>query len=108
MMAQCAWQLIPFGLLLISRAGWRNPQQQDVIDCLQEEDRGLREQLGGKRLHFNDDQRKKVSHLFHLEGHPHIRTRCVQPHPEPSVKHAGSENRKTGDRRDVFGFVRLW
>jgi hypothetical protein len=37
----------PFRLLLISRAGWLNPQQQDVIDYLQEEDRGLREWVVG-------------------------------------------------------------
>jgi hypothetical protein len=34
--------------LLISLAGWLK-QQQDVIDYLQEENRLLREQLGGKR-----------------------------------------------------------
>ena len=46
----------PFRLLLISPAGWVNQRQQDVIDYLQEENRVLREQLGGKRLPFNDDQ----------------------------------------------------
>ena len=51
----------PFGLLLISLAGWLNQQQQDVIDCLQEENRVLREQLEGKRLRFNDDQRRRLA-----------------------------------------------
>ena len=50
--------LDPFRLLLISLAGWMNQQQQEVIDYLQEENRILREQLGGKRLRFNDDQRR--------------------------------------------------
>ena len=49
--------LDPFRLLLICLAGWLNQREQDVIDFLQEENRVLREQLGGKRLHFNDDQR---------------------------------------------------
>ena len=51
----------PFRLLLISLAGWMNQQQQDVIDYLQEENRVLREQLGGKRLRLNDDQRRRLA-----------------------------------------------
>jgi len=51
----------PFPLLLISVAGWLNQRQQDVIDYLQEENRVLREQLGGKRLRFNDDQRLRLA-----------------------------------------------
>ena len=51
----------PFRLLLVSLAGWLNQGQQDVIDYLQEENRVLREQLGGKRLHFNDDQRRRLA-----------------------------------------------
>jgi hypothetical protein len=38
-------------------AGWVNRHQQDVIEYLQEENRALREQLGGKRLRFTDRQR---------------------------------------------------
>ena len=53
--------LDPFRLVLISLAGWMNQRQQDVIDFLQEENRVLREQLGGKRLHFNDDQRRRLA-----------------------------------------------
>ena len=48
--------LDPFRLLLISLAGWVNQRQQDVIDYLQEENRVVREQLGAKRLRFNDEQ----------------------------------------------------
>ena len=51
----------PFRLWLISLAGWLNQHQQDVIDYLQEENRVLREQLGGKRLRFNDDQRRRLA-----------------------------------------------
>ena len=53
--------LDPFRLLLICLAGWLNQQQQEVIDYLQEENRVLREQLGGKRLRFNDDQRRRLA-----------------------------------------------
>jgi len=53
--------LDPFRLLLISLAGWLNQRQQDVIDYLEEENRVLREQLGGKRLRFNDNQRRRLA-----------------------------------------------
>ena len=42
-------------------AGWVNRQQQDVIEYLQEENRSLREQLGGKRLRFTDQQRRRLA-----------------------------------------------
>src|SRR5215831_14393660 len=51
----------PSRLLLISLAGWLNQQQQDVIDYLQEGNHVLCEQLGGKRLRFNDDQRRRLA-----------------------------------------------
>jgi hypothetical protein len=51
----------PFRLLLISLASRLNQQQQDVIDYLQEENHVLHEQLGGKRLRFNDDQRRRLA-----------------------------------------------
>jgi hypothetical protein len=52
--------LDPFRLLLISLFGFLN-QQQDVIEYLQEENRVLREQLGDKRLRFNDEQRRRLA-----------------------------------------------
>src|SRR5215469_4272775 len=51
----------PFRLLLISLAGWLNQSQHEVMEYLQEENRVLREQLGGKRLRFNDDQRRRLA-----------------------------------------------
>src|SRR5215831_4157125 len=51
----------PFRLLLISLAGWLNQRQQEALDYLQEENRVLREQRRGKRLHFNDDQRRRLA-----------------------------------------------
>ena len=51
----------PFRLLLMCLTGWCNRRQQDVIDYLQEENRVLRKQLGGKRLRFSDDQRLRLA-----------------------------------------------
>jgi transposase InsO family protein len=48
-------------LLLAIFAGWVNRSQQDVIWYLQEENRVLRGQLGGKRLLFTDGQRRRLA-----------------------------------------------
>jgi transposase InsO family protein len=47
--------------LMLIFAGWVNRSQQDVIEYLQEENRVLREQLGGKRLLFTDRQRRYLA-----------------------------------------------
>lgn len=53
--------LDPFRFLLVTVAGWMNQRQLQVIDYLREENRVLREQLGGKRLRLNDDQRRRLA-----------------------------------------------
>ncbi len=51
----------PFRFVVISIAGWMNQQQQHAIDYLREENRVLREQLGGRRLRLNDGQRRRLA-----------------------------------------------
>lgn len=43
---------------VLAAAGWLNRQQGDAIDYLREENRVLREQLGGRRPRFTDAQRR--------------------------------------------------
>ncbi len=50
---------LQFPMLIFT--GWVNRGQQDVIEYLQEENRVLREQLGGKRLLFTDRQRRRLA-----------------------------------------------
>jgi hypothetical protein len=50
-----------FRFVLIAVAGWMNQSQLQVIDYLREENRVLREQLGGRRLRLNDDQRRRLA-----------------------------------------------
>ena len=52
---------LPLQILVLVFAGWVNRHQQDVIEYLQEENRALREQLGGKRLRFTDQQRRRLA-----------------------------------------------
>ena len=53
--------LDPFRFLLVAVSGWMNQRQLEVIDYLREENRVLREQLGGRRLRFTDDQRRRLA-----------------------------------------------
>ena len=53
--------LDPFRFPLITVSGWKNQQQLQLIDYLREENRVLREQLGQRRLRFNDDQRRRLA-----------------------------------------------
>ncbi len=55
--------ILPWQLMLITLAGWLNRHQQAVIDYIKEENRILKEQLGGKRPQFNDDQRRRLAVL---------------------------------------------
>jgi hypothetical protein len=53
--------LDPFRFVLIAVSGWMNQHQLQIIDYLREENRVLREQLGGGRVRFNDDQRRRLA-----------------------------------------------
>jgi len=52
--------LLRLQLLLVTFSGWVNRQQSQVIDYLVEENRILKEQLGGRRLRLTDDQRRRL------------------------------------------------
>jgi len=53
--------LDPFSFLVVSLAGWMNQHQQYVIHYLIEENQVLREQIGGRRMRFTDDQRRRLA-----------------------------------------------
>jgi len=44
-------------------AGWMNRRLLEVIEYLREENRVLKEHLGGQRLHFTDPQRRRIRDL---------------------------------------------
>ena len=53
--------LDPIQFVLMALAGWMNQRQLQTIEYLREENRVLREQLGDRRLRFNDDQRRRLA-----------------------------------------------
>ncbi len=52
--------LDPFRFVLIAVAAWMNQHPLEIIDYLHEENQVLREQLGGRRVRLNDDQRRRL------------------------------------------------
>jgi putative transposase len=52
---------IALQILLFLFAGWASRRQQAVISYLLEENRVLREQLGGRRLRLSDSQRRRLA-----------------------------------------------
>jgi hypothetical protein len=53
--------LDPIQFVLIALAGWMNRRHLKMIEYLREENRVLREQLGDRRVRFNDDQRRRLA-----------------------------------------------
>jgi hypothetical protein len=53
--------LLPLQMLLLMFAGWVNRRQLDVIEYLQEENRVLKERMGGRRLRFTDAERRRLA-----------------------------------------------
>jgi putative transposase len=56
----------PFRFVLIAIAGWMNQRQLEIIDYLREENRVLREQLGGRRVRLNDYQRRRLDEAHRI------------------------------------------
>jgi hypothetical protein len=52
---------LPFQFVLLMFSGWVNRHQLDVIEYLQEENRVLKERLGGRRLCFTDIERRRLA-----------------------------------------------
>jgi hypothetical protein len=63
--------LQPVQMLLLMFAGWVNRHQLDVIEYLQEENRMLKERMGGRRLRFTDAERRRLA-----EKRKHSGARC--------------------------------
>ena len=52
-------------MLLLMFAGWVNRHQLDVIEYHQDENRVLKERLGGRRLRFTDAERRRLERDLH-------------------------------------------
>jgi putative transposase len=59
---------IRWQILLVALAGWVNRRQLEVIAYLREENRVLKEHVGGRRLPFTDPQRRRLAARAHRLG----------------------------------------
>ena len=99
-------------LLMLIFAGWVNRSQQDVIEYLQEENRVLREQPGGKRILFTDRQRHRLAAKAKLIGRKGLFEISTLVTPDTLLrwyrrlitkKYDGSKSRKPGRPRTGVG-----
>jgi hypothetical protein len=74
--------LDPFWFVVTTIAGWMSQYQQKVIAYLIEENRVLREQVGDRRLRFNDDQRWRLAAKAKQLGRETLRQVATIAKPE--------------------------
>ena len=60
--------MLPFHLLIAVMGGWLHREQADVIAFLREENRLLKARLAGRRLRFDDGERRRLAELGHRLG----------------------------------------
>src|ERR1700680_2162810 len=98
----------PFRFILIAVGGWMNQHQLQIIDYLREENRVLREQLGERRVRFNDDQRRRLAMRAKGLGRKILREVATLVTPETLLawhrklianKYDGTSRRRPGRRR---------
>src|SRR3954464_11476596 len=100
--------LDPIQFVLVALAGWMNQRQLKMIEYLREENRVLREQLGDRRVRFNDDQRRRLAAKAKGLGRKHLAEVATLVTPETLLawhrkliaqKYDGSERRRPGRPR---------
>ena len=100
--------LTPFSVVIACIAGWLNEYQQRTMDYLIEENRVLREQIGGRRLRFTDDHRRRLAAKAIQIGRNALSGLATIVTPETllawhrkliALKYDGSDRRKPGHPR---------
>ena len=76
----------PHTFFLVAIAGWMNRRQQDVIEYLKEENKILREKLGGKRLLLNVQQKRRLATKGKILGRELLRQFGTLFSPETILK----------------------
>jgi hypothetical protein len=97
--------LKPLSFLVACLSGWINEHQQRAIEYLTEENLVLREQIGDRRLHFTDDQRRRLAARAKELSRSALRQIATIVTPETllawhrkliAAKYDGSSKRKPG------------
>ena len=107
---------LPLQFLMLIFAGWVNRHQQDAFEYLQEENRALREQLGGKRLRFTDQQPRRLAVKAKAVGRKGLFEIDTLVTPDTLLrwhrqliarKYDGSEKRRPGRPRTAIEIEKL-
>jgi transposase InsO family protein len=73
-------------LLLAMLAGWIQRHQQQVITYLHEENRVLKAQLHGRRLHLSDTERRRLAALAHPLGRQRLKETATIATPDTLMR----------------------
>lgn len=108
-------KLYPWQLFSVILASMLNEHQQRVIEYFKAENQILREQIGNKRLRFNDDQRRRLAVLGKVIGRKSLPEVCSIVTPDTilrwhrkliACKYDGSNTRRVG-RPGIMKEIRL-
>jgi len=108
--------LDPIQFVIIALVGWMNNRQLQMIEYLREENRVLREQLGSRRVRFNDNQRRRLAAKAKGLGRKLLAEVAILVTPETLLawhrkliaqKYDGSAQRRPGDRAHAQSW-KLW
>jgi putative transposase len=73
-------------MLIAMVAGWVQRHQQQVITYLQEENRILKAQLGGRRLRLTDTERRRLAALAHPLGRKRLKEVAALATPDTLLR----------------------
>src|SRR5215467_12211850 len=73
-------------VLIAMIAGWVQRHQQQVITYLQEENRVLKAQLGGRRLRLTDTERRRLAALAHPLGRQRLKEMATLATPDTLLR----------------------
>jgi putative transposase len=73
-------------VLIVMVAGWLQRHQQQVITYLQEENRVLKAQLGGRRLRLTDTERRRLAALAYPLGRQRLKAMATIATPETLMR----------------------
>ena len=73
-------------ILIAMVAGWIQRHQQQVITYLQEENRVLKAQLGGRRLRLTDTERRRLAALAYPLGRQRLKEIATLATPDTLLR----------------------
>src|SRR5918996_5263109 len=73
-------------ILIAMVAGWIQRHQQQVITYLQEENRILKAQRGGRRLRLTDTERRRLAALAYPLGHQRLKEIATLTTPDTLLR----------------------